>query len=121
MGSGLTGVTEGTERCFRGGSKSAGKRFGVVSWEEIVAAMEKKWGRPWAELRTSRGNNARAMVIWFARHRVGMKLEQVREQLQARSYTAVAMQVGRLQRQLPHQPKLRKRLRAIALRLNFQC
>jgi len=66
------------------------------------------------------GNNARAIAIWFARHQAGMKLEQVREQLQARSYTAVAMQVGRLQRQLPHQPKLRKRLRAIARHLNVQ-
>src|SRR5260221_7521070 len=56
------------------------------------------------------GNNARAIAIWFARHQAGIKLEQVREQLQARSYTAVAMQVCRLQRQLPHQPQLRRRL-----------
>jgi hypothetical protein len=103
------------------GSKSEGKRFGVVSWEEIVAAIEKEWGQPWEELRTSRGNNARAIAIWFARHRAGMKLEQVREQLQASSYVAVAMQVGRLQRQLPHQPQLRKRLSAIAGHLNVQC
>jgi hypothetical protein len=103
------------------GSKSDGKRFGVVSWEEIVAAIEKEWGQPWEELRTSRGNNARAIAIWFARHRAGMKLEQVREQLQASSYVAVAMQVGRLQRQLPHQPQLRKRLSAIAGHLNVQC
>jgi hypothetical protein len=103
------------------GSKSEGKRFGVVSWEEIVGAIEKEWGQPWEELRTGRGNNARAMAIWFARHRAGMKLEQVREQLEATSYTAVAMQVGRLQRQLLHQPQLRKRLRAIARHLNVQC
>src|SRR6266403_4047996 len=103
------------------GSKSEGKRFGVVSWKEIVAAIEKEWGQPWEELRTGRGNNARAIAIWFGRHRAGMKLEQVREQLQARSYTAVAMQVGRLQRQLPHRLKLRKRLRAIARQLNVQC
>src|SRR3984893_18060206 len=45
------------------GSKSEGKRFGVVSWEEIVAAIEKEWGQPWEELRTSRGNNARASAI----------------------------------------------------------
>lgn len=103
------------------GSKSESKRFGVVSWEEIIAAIEKEWGQPWEELRTSRGNNAQAIAIWFARHRAGMTLEQVREQLQARSYTAVAMQVGRLQRQLPHKPQLRKRLNAIARHLNVQC
>ena len=103
------------------GSKSEGTRFGVVSWEEIVAAIEKEWGRPWEELRCGRGNHARAIAIWFARHRAGMKLEQVREQLQSRSYTAVAMQVGRLQRQLPRQPQLRKRLSAIARHLNVQC
>ena len=103
------------------GSKSAGKRFATVSWEEIVAAIEKEWGQPWEELRTSRGNNARAIAIWFARYRAGLKLEQVREQLQANSYVAVAMQLGRLQRQLPHRPQLRKRLSAIAEHLNVQC
>ena len=46
---------------------------------------------------------ARAIAIWFARLQAGMKLEQVREQLQARSYPAVAMQVGRLQRQLSYE------------------
>jgi hypothetical protein len=28
------------------GSKSQGKRFGVVTWEEIVAAIEKEWVSP---------------------------------------------------------------------------
>jgi putative transposase len=102
-------------------SRSESKRFGVISWEEIVAAIAEEWGRPWEELRTSRGNHAQAIAIWFARHRAGMKLEQVRERLQARSYTAVAMQVGRLQRQLPHRPQLRKRLIAIGRLLNVQC
>ena len=37
----------------------------------------------------------------------------MREQLGVRSYSAVAMGVGRLQRQLPHKPQLRKQLRAI--------
>jgi hypothetical protein len=31
----------GQGACFRGGSKSAGKRFGVVSWEEIVLQWRK--------------------------------------------------------------------------------
>ena len=51
----------------------------------------------------------------------GMTLEQVREQLGVGSYSAVAMQIGRLQRQLPQNPQLRKQLRAIARRLNVQC
>ena len=49
------------------GTKSEGKRFGVVSWEETVAAIEKELGHPWEELQTGRGNNARAIAIWFAR------------------------------------------------------
>jgi hypothetical protein len=102
-------------------SKSEGKSFWAVSWEEVVAAIEKGWCQPWEELRSGRGNNARAITIWLARHRAEMKLEQVREQLQARSYTAVAMQVGRLRRQLPHQPQLRNRLSAVARHLNVQC
>ena len=50
----------------------------------------------------------------------GMTLEQVREQLEVGSYSAVAMQISRLQRQLPQNPQLRKQLRAIARRLNVQ-
>ncbi len=73
------------------------------------------------ELRRIRGNNAQATAIWFARHRPGMALEQVREQLGVGSYSAVAMQVGRLQRRLRHEAQLRKQLRAIGRRLNVQC
>jgi len=32
---------------------AAAGRFGVVGWAEIVAAIEKECGRPWAELRTN--------------------------------------------------------------------
>ena len=94
------------------------RRFGLVSWEEIIAAIEQEWQKSWSELRHSQGNRALAMAIWFARHRAGMTLEQIRAELGAGSYHAVAMQVGRLQRQLLHQVALRKRLHAIARRLN---
>ncbi len=104
-----------------GDLRSENRRFGMVSWEEIIAAIEKEWRQPWQELRRIRGNNAQAMAIWFARHRAGMTLEQVREQLGVGSYSAVAMQVGRLQRRLPHKPQLRKQLRAIGRHLNVQC
>jgi REP element-mobilizing transposase RayT len=104
-----------------GNLKGESRRFGVVSWEEIIAAIEKVWGRPWPELRKNRGNHAQAMAIWFARHRGGMTLEQVREQLGAGSYSAVAMQIGRLQRQLAQEPELRKQRGAVARRLDVQC
>ena len=110
-------LAKGADRNLKGESR----RFGIVSWEEIIAAIEKEWGRPWPDLRRSRGNNAQAMAIWFARHRGGMTLEQLREQLGAGTYSAVAMQVGRFQRQLSHKPQLRRQLNAIAQRLNVQC
>jgi REP element-mobilizing transposase RayT len=97
------------------------RRFGVVTWQEIVGAIEQEWQRSWEELRQSRGVPARALAIWFGRHRAGMTLEQIRAELGTSSYSAVAMQVGRLQRQLAHRPTLRKKLRAIAERLNVQC
>jgi REP element-mobilizing transposase RayT len=97
------------------------RRFGLISWEEITGAIEQEWRQPWAELRRSRGNGAQAMAIWFARHRGGMTLEQVRAELGAGSYNAVAMQVGRFQRQLPQNAALRKRLQTVAKRLNVQC
>jgi REP element-mobilizing transposase RayT len=94
------------------------RRFGLLTWEEIVAAIEQEWGKPWEELRRSRGHPAQAIGVWFARHRAGMTLEQVRQNLDSPSYHAVAMQVGRLQRQLPQKAHLRKQLNAIAKRLN---
>src|SRR6202022_956246 len=39
--------------------------FGVVSREEIIAAIEKEWRQPWQELRKIRGKSAEAMAIWF--------------------------------------------------------
>jgi hypothetical protein len=50
-----------------------------------------------------------------------MKLGQARERLQARSYAAVAMLVGRLQRGLLHEPMLRKQIEKSARRLNVKC
>jgi putative transposase len=101
--------------------RSENRRFGLVSWEEIIAAIENEWRLPWEELRHSRGNNVQAIAIWFARHRAGMKLEQVGERLQGRSYFAVSMQVGRLQQKLHRDPQLRKQIERIARRLNLQC
>ena len=97
------------------------RRFALVSWEEIIAAVERQWRQPWPEICRLRGHPAPAMVIWLARHRAGMTLEQVRAKLQVKSYHAVAMRVGRLQRELPRQTELRKQLQALAKRLNVQC
>ena len=97
------------------------RRFGLVSWEEIVRAVEQEWGQPWQALRRIRGTGAQAIAIWFARHRGGMTLNQVRAELGASSYSAVAMQVGRFQRELLQNASLRMRLKAVAKRLNVQC
>jgi hypothetical protein len=50
-----------------------------------------------------------------------MSLEQVWADLEARSYRAVAMQVGRFQREQPQSAELRKRLQGVAKRLHVQC
>jgi len=107
----------------RGGGNrmSETRRFGLVNWEEITSAIEQEWRQGWVELRKRRGNSARATAIWFARHRGGMSLEQVRAELGASSYSALAMQVGRFQRELPKKPEQRKRLQRVAKRLNVQC
>jgi REP element-mobilizing transposase RayT len=97
------------------------RRFGLVSWGEIIRAVEQEWRQPWQALRRIRGTGAQAVAIWFARHRGGMTLNQVRAELGASSYSAVAMQVGRFQRQLLQNTSLRKRLKAVAKRLNVQC
>jgi putative transposase len=74
-----------------GNRKNETRRFGLISWEEITSAIEQEWRRPWVHLRQSRGNAARATTIWLARHRGGMTFEQVRANLGASSYSAVAI------------------------------
>jgi Transposase IS200 like len=97
------------------------RRFGLIAWEEILAAIETEWGQPWLQLSSLRGTGASAFAIWFGRHRGGLTLEELRQRLGLPSYAAVAMQVGRLQRALPGDPALRRRLRSLAQRLNVQC
>jgi len=97
------------------------RRFGLLRWEEILVAIEAEWGQPWSQLSSQRGTGAHAFAIWFGRHRGGLTLEDLRQKLGLASYAAVAMQVGRLQRALPGDPALRRRLRSLAQRLNVQC
>ena len=97
------------------------RRFRLLSWEDILAAIEAEWGQPWSQLASQRGTGAQAFAIWFGRHRGGLTLEELRRKLGLGSYAAVAMQVGRLQRALPGDTALRKRLRSLAQRLNVQC
>ena len=92
-----------------------------MTWEEIIAPVEEQWRLPWLEICPHRGHPAPAMAIWFARHPAAMTLEQVRAKLGARSYNAVAMRVGRLQRELPRQAELQTKTQVLAKRLNVQC
>ena len=97
------------------------RRFGILDWDEIIAAIEAEWDQPWVKVVSQRGTGVQAFAIWFGRHRGGLTLEELRQKLGLRSYAAVAMQVGRLQRALPRDPALRRRLRSLAQRLNVQC
>jgi REP element-mobilizing transposase RayT len=93
------------------------RRFGLLTWEEIISAIEAEWGQPWPELSLRRGTDAPAFAIWFGRHRAGLTLENLRQKLALPSYAAVAVRGGRLQRALSGNSKLRQRLRRLARRL----
>jgi putative transposase len=118
---GGTAAVAGWKRLLSKRAPTESRRFGLLNWEEIIAAIEAEWGQPWSKLSLQRGTGAHAFAIWFGRHRGGLTLEELREKLALPSYAAVAMQVGRLQRALPGNPKLRRRLQVLARRLNVQC
>jgi putative transposase len=107
----------------RGGEENGRetKRFGVVNWEEIVMAIEEQRGQSWEELVKSRGNDAEAIAIWFARRRGGMRLEEIGERLGKKSYHAVAIKNSRFERRLIQEKTLRMEIDKIAQRLNVQC
>jgi REP element-mobilizing transposase RayT len=118
---GGTAAVEGWKRLLSKRASTETRRFSLVGWDEIIGAIEAEWGKPWAELSKERGTGALAFAIWFGRHRGGLTLEELRQRLALSSYAAVAMQAGRLQRALPENAKLRKRLHALGRRLNVQC
>jgi REP element-mobilizing transposase RayT len=118
---GSSAAIAGWKRLLGNEERSETKRFGLVSWEEIISAIAAEWNRPWEQLVRERGTGAVAWAIWFGRHRGGLTLEQLREKLGLRSYAAVAMQVGRLQRALATNAALKKRQVRLAQKLNVQC
>jgi hypothetical protein len=88
---------------------------------ETISAIAAEWNRPWEQLVRERATGAVAWAIGLERHRGGLTFEQLRQKLGLRSYAAVAMRIGRLQRALPSDVELQKGRARLTQKLNVQC
>jgi REP element-mobilizing transposase RayT len=95
---------EKAKRWVRGLSgEQPGRRYlcRKVSIEQVVALVEKKWGRKWGEFAETHGDWGRDLTVYLARKRSGLTLRQIGESLGGMEYKAVGKAAQRFEASLP--------------------
>ena len=94
------------------------KRMGPdVGWSEIVAALERLKGEPWAAFRDRRGDWGRDVALYLGRMRTGMRLRELAEAAGGIDYGSAQTAVHRLRRRLEHDRDLRDRISKLEAKL----
>ena len=79
-----------------------------VSWEEIVAAIEKVKGQKWDEFCQRHGDWGRDAALWLGRRRARLTLAQLGELAGGVDYAAVSQAVSRFGKRLANERYLRR-------------
>ena len=89
--------------------ESSGRRAlrGRSSWAEVVRAVEKVRGEPWAQFAGWRGDPGLAMALYVARRCTGLTLRALGEAAGGMDYTAVGMAIKRFEGRLAKDGALR--------------
>jgi REP element-mobilizing transposase RayT len=80
---------------------------GRCSWAEVVRAVEKARGEPWAQFAGRRGDPGLAMALYVARRCTGLTLRALGEAAGGMDYTAVGMAIKRFEQRLAKEKALR--------------
>jgi len=81
---------------------------GRSSWVEVVRAVKRARGEPWAQFAGRHGDPGLAMALYVARRRTGLTLGALGEAAGGMSYAAVAMAIKRLEQRLATDKALRR-------------
>ncbi len=89
--------------------ENSGRRAlrGRSSWTEVVQAVEKARGEPWAQFAGRRGDPGLAMALYVARRCTGLTLRALGEAAGGMDYTAVGMAIKRFEQRLAKETALR--------------
>ncbi len=66
-----------------------------LNWEQIVAALERAKGKPWAQFSQTHGDWGRQASLWLGRKRGRYTLPELGHLAGGIAYTTVAKAVGR--------------------------
>ncbi len=91
-----------------------------VSWEEVVAAVEDVKREKWEAFAGRYGDWGRDMVLWVARRRAGLTLNQLGERAGGLDYSAVSEAVRQFERKKMNQTEVKKALRRVLEMLNLE-
>ncbi len=91
---------------------------GMLSWDEITAAVSKVWDEDWEKLKAGYGNGAVSAALYLGRNYSDKTLQELGELAGGMQYPAVTMAVRRFTERLKTDTKLArkiKRLRSMLL------
>lgn len=92
--------------------ETSGKRLlrRMISWEDLVGAVEKVKGARWQEFSGVRGDWGRAAACYIARKHAGMTLREIGEAAGGIDYGAVSMMLKRFEKRLESDANVRRRI-----------
>jgi REP element-mobilizing transposase RayT len=79
-----------------------------VGFAEVVSAVEAVKGEPWSAFRNRHGDWGLAMVLYLARTRTGLTLQELGQQVGGMAYKNVNTRIRRLKQRLAYDPELRR-------------
>jgi REP element-mobilizing transposase RayT len=85
-----------------------------TTWEQVVAAVEKQRGEPWAKFRDRHGDWGRDAVLHLARKRCGLTLRELGELAGGMDYRSVASALAWFERRLREDAALAKRIEKLS-------
>ncbi len=91
---------------------------GRLSWEQIVATLERAKGETWAQFSQAHGDWARDAALWLARKRGRYTLPELGHLAGGMDYSAVGKAVSRFERRLIWDKQLQSELTAVEKQLS---
>ena len=100
----ITATATGTSRREIAGKRAWKRR---LTFQEVVAVVERHRGERWDDFRDRRGDSGREMVWWLARRHAGMTLRELGEKAGRTDYAAVGMALKRYELKMKKDPAIR--------------
>jgi len=95
-------------------------RAKVLSWKQVTRAVSKVWDTEWEIAKGSHGSGALAAALYVSRHHSDRSLRELGELAGGMQYPAVTMAIRRLEKRLPVDRTLTKRVNRVLKMLQIK-